>query len=110
MVSFAPLDFWPETREWCRKLSYAANNALTGHNVTVSSVTLTANQATTTVTNEFVTESSHITFTPTTANAATEIGNGTMRISARTNETSFVITHANNAQADRTFTYMISNP
>ena len=108
MADLAPVDFWANLREWCRKLALAANNALHGVNMSVSSVTLTANQATTTVLTPYVTESSHITFTATTANAAGELA--TMYVSTRTNETSFVITHANNAQADRTFTYMISNP
>jgi hypothetical protein len=40
-----------------------------------------------------------------TANAAAEIGNGTMYIGA-VNNGSFVVTHANNAQADRTFLYV----
>ena len=40
-----------------------------------------------------------------TANAAAEIGNGTMYIGA-VNNGAFVVTHANNAQADRTFLYV----
>lgn len=107
MADLAPLDFWPDIREWCRKLALSANNALHGVNLSVSSVTLTNSVTTTTVLSPFVTESSHITFTPTTSDAATELA--TMYISARTNETSFVITHSNDTTT-RTFTYMISNP
>lgn len=68
-------------------------------------VTLTANVATTTVTNSRVSGNSFIAFMPTTANAATELAAGTMRVSTR-NKGSFIITHANNAQTDRAFTYV----
>jgi hypothetical protein len=42
-----------------------------------------------------------------TANAAAEVGNGTIYVSAVTNG-SFTLTHANNSQVDRTFRYAIS--
>jgi hypothetical protein len=42
--------------------------------------------------------------TPTTAHAATEVGNGTLYVSAVANG-SFTLAHANNNQADRTFLY-----
>ena len=45
-------------------------------------------------------------FVPLTANAAAEIGNGTLYVSARA-QNSFTLTHANNAQADRTFAFSI---
>jgi hypothetical protein len=96
--------------EWCRKLAEAVDQLANGSSRTVGSVTLTANAASTTVTNTHVTPSSHVTLTPITANAATEYGAGTWRISTRTNGTSFVITHVNNAQTDRTFTYEVRNP
>lgn len=101
---------WGNIQEWCRKLAEAIDLLAEGTSRTVGSVTLTANAATTTVTDTYVTPTSHISLTPTTAHAATEYGAGTWYISARTNGTSFVITHANNAQADRTFTYEIRNP
>jgi hypothetical protein len=68
-------------------------------------VTLTANTTTTTVTNSKVSASTYINFMPTTANASTELAAGTMRVSTRS-KGSFIITHANNAQTDRTFTYL----
>lgn len=43
---------------------------------------------------------------PTTANAATEVGNGTMYISAVAKD-SFTITHANSATTGRTFLWAI---
>jgi hypothetical protein len=109
LVDLAPLDFVSNIPEWCRKLSVAVNAALGGVNRTVSSVTLASSVTTTTVLSPHVTASSHITFTPTTVLAAAEIGNGTMYVSARTNATSFVITHASNTNS-RIFSYMISNP
>jgi hypothetical protein len=43
---------------------------------------------------------------PTTANAAAEIGNGTIYVSSRGKQTA-TITHANNSQTDRTFAYAL---
>ncbi len=45
-------------------------------------------------------------FTPVTANAATEAGNGTMYVSAVANG-SFTIAHANSATSGRTFLYAL---
>jgi hypothetical protein len=69
-------------------------------------VTLTANAATTVVSVLAMAASAHVFFSPRTANAAAEIGAGTMYVSARS-KWSFTITHANNAQTDRTFSYQI---
>lgn len=69
-------------------------------------VTLTASAASTAVTDANFAAASVPLFTATTANAAAEIGAGTMYVSARANG-SFTITHANNAQVDRTFLYII---
>jgi hypothetical protein len=76
-----------------------------GRSNAVGSFTLTANAATTIVTAPNCGAGCTISVQPTTANAAAEIGNGTMYIGA-VNNGSFVVTHANNAQADRTFLYV----
>jgi hypothetical protein len=70
---------------------------------------LTANVATSTLTDDRVGFDSCIALVPTTANAAAEIGNGTLYIAetGRING-SVVINHANNAQTDRTFRFIIS--
>lgn len=68
----------------------------------VGSVTLTPNAGTTTVTHEAISADSAIQMTPATANAATEVGNGTMYVSAVV-AGSFTITHANAATTGRTF-------
>lgn len=83
----------------------AINQINLGNIDNTSSVTLTANAASTTVTNSRVTSGTYIDFMPTTAHAATELAAGTMYISSQT-KGSFVITHANNAQTDRTFKYI----
>lgn len=75
-----------------------------GRRNTTGSVTLTQNVATTTVTHTNFGAASVPILTPMHANAATEVGNGTMYISARANG-SFTITHANSATANRTFAY-----
>lgn len=71
-------------------------------------VTLTESAATTVVNDPRVDSlSSAVTFSPTTANAAAEVGNGTMYITY--GDGSFTLTHANNAQTDRTFRYAVNN-
>lgn len=90
-------------------------SVMLGKTRNVYTVTLTANSATTTVTISDGTLGSDtaVFFMPTTANAATEFGAGTMYVSSRTVQGgatltgSFVITHVNNAQTDRTFYYIL---
>lgn len=65
-------------------------------------VTLTANAASTTVTDARIRESSGLYLMPTTANAAAALGTTYISDSGRTHG-SVTITHANNAQTDRTF-------
>ena len=71
-----------------------------------SSVTLTASSATTVVSDAKVSQQSRIFFFPTTANGAAELGAGGMYVSSKGDKT-FTITHANNAQTDRTFDYVV---
>jgi phage tail sheath gpL-like len=77
-----------------------------GKNNATGTFTLTASTTTTTVSDLRAGTNSVITYVPTTANASAEIGAGTIFISAR-NDESFVLTHANNSQSDRTFIYAI---
>lgn len=75
-----------------------------------STCTLTANAATTTVSDTRVTASSQIYLFPTSATAAADVGSATsVYISAKVAATSFTITHPNNANADKTFNYVIYN-
>lgn len=74
--------------------------------ISVGSVTLTAGGTTTVVPNLGASAQTYPFFVPLTANAAAEIGAGTMYVSSRGFRT-FTITHANNAQVDRTFGYQL---
>lgn len=92
-----------------RDIANAANAALNGKLNSFGTVTLTANAATTTVTDPRVSVNSAVFLFPQTANAAAEFGNGTIYIkpSDHVNKTSFKITHANNANADKTFFWLL---
>ena len=88
-----------------RKMAEAINNILRGKIIQpIGSVTLTASQTTTTLSNPLIGASSWIGFMPTTANAAAATAN--LYVSARS-DGSATLTHANNAQVDRTFVYII---
>jgi uncharacterized membrane-anchored protein len=89
-----------------RDRDFAINQLIRGRSNAVTTVTLTANATTTTVALANANASAVPVFVPLTANAAAEMGAGTMYISART-VTGFVITHANNAQTDRTFGFVV---
>ncbi len=91
----------------CEQLAEKINALLIGKTNNVLTVTLTANVATTTVTDARLGVNSALNFMPTTANAAAEIGNGTLYVGTRSNG-SCVITHANNAQTDRTYKVTVS--
>lgn len=87
-----------------RQVALVVRNAMDGKINATGTVTLTASSATTVVTDNRAGGDSVVLFMPTTANAAAEVP--TMYVSARAKQ-SFTITHANNAQTDRTFSYVI---
>jgi hypothetical protein len=90
--------------EWCRALSDVVNRLLVGQMDVTTFFTLTANAASSTLTDSRININTAIILTPTTANASAEIGNGTIYISETGRvKGSVVLTHANNAQADRTY-------
>lgn len=88
------------------RIVLAIRDLFMGRSNASGSFTCTINQATTTVTAKNCGATSRIMITPTTANAATEQGNGTVYVSSKA-AGSFVVTHANNAVAGRTFDYAI---
>jgi hypothetical protein len=94
----------PFREEALRRIAQVVNGILGGKTNNASSVTLTVSVATTTIQKQEFGPNTHYSFTPLTANAAAEIGNGTMYVSSRGKGT-MTITHANNAQADRSFSY-----
>jgi hypothetical protein len=86
------------------KIVFTVRQLCEGRSNAVGTFTLTANAASTTVTALNCGSGSTVLCFPATANAAAEWKNGTMYIGTVTNK-SFVVTHANNAQTDRTFMY-----
>jgi len=100
--------FARDFNDWLRNAAPAINDLMHGHSNNSGTVTLTASVASTTLTDDRLAWSSAVVLVPTTANAAAEIGNGTLYISetGRVNG-SVVITHANNVQTDRTFRFLI---
>lgn len=107
-----PEDLSTNIPEWCRRIASTVNRMMAGRTNNTGTVTLTANAATTAVnlSRGRLAENSLILFDPLTANAAAELYGGTMYIlNANRNVAGemFTITHANNAQTDRTFKYAI---
>lgn len=88
-----------------RRIANAINAHDNGKTSNTGSFTVTANQATTQVTDVRASVDSVIVFSPTTANAAAEVA--TMYVSTKANG-SFTVTHANNAQTDRDFDYTVT--
>lgn len=89
-----------------RDIAEAVNNIFAGRLDAVGEVTLTHGTTTTAVTDIRCTKNSCVILSPITANGAAEIGAGGMYISTYGDGT-FTITHANNAQTDRTFRYVV---
>ena len=100
----APVDWIGHPEEWVRKIADILNNVLEGKINATGSVTLTASSATTTLTDARIGPNTVIAFMPTTSNAAA--GVTALYVSART-EGSATLTHANNAQIDRTYGYSL---
>jgi hypothetical protein len=87
-----------------KRQNFAINQLAQGRSNAVGSFTLAASVASTTVTAQNCGSGSFVLLMPKTANAAAEIGNGTLYIGTVANG-SFTVTHANNAQTDRSFGY-----
>lgn len=100
-----PADSTDERRHR-RDLAAFANRANVGKINATGRVTLTANAATTTVTDARVSVQSFIEFMPTTQSAASEKADGLMYVSTRNNG-SFVISHNNVDISDRAFVYLV---
>lgn len=87
-----------------RSIVAVLQNAMRGKLNCTTTKTLTASSATTTITDTRIGPESVLLFMPTTANAAT--GLTALYVSARGNGTA-TLTHANNAQVDRTYAIAI---
>ena len=93
-----------DDKEHKRKLARAVNSALQGKLNALTNVTLAANTTTTTLQDARITNNSFIGFMPTTANAASALSN--LYVANMVAGTA-TLTHANNAQTDRTFIILI---
>ena len=103
----APLE-WDDKKEWLRKLAEASNLLSDGKINATGTVTLTASQATTTLTDRRIGLNTKVFLTPTTANASAEIGAGAIyQTFPNTTEGQAVINHANNSQSDRAFGFAL---
>lgn len=89
-----------------KKIVLAIQQLAAGRSNAVGSVTLATSSSTTTVSTRNCAAGSTPILTPATANAAVEVGNGTMYVSAVANG-SFTITHANSATTGRTFLFAL---
>lgn len=93
-----------------RRLAQVINNHNQGKMNAVTTITLAANVASTTLQDARITQNSFIGFMPTTANAATALSGlyVSSRVAANgTTPGSATLNHANNAQVDRTFAVLI---
>ena len=98
--------FLPDEKEHRRQISMWMREVHQGKLANTGTVTLAASSASTTVSDYRAGANSFIGFMPQTANAAAEIGAGTMYVATQGKQT-FTITHANNAQVDRIFCYCL---
>ena len=89
-----------------KKIVLALQHLAAGRSNAVGTVTLATGSATTTVTTANCAQGSTPILMPASANAAAEVGNGSIYVSAVANG-AFTITHLNSATAGRTFLYAI---
>ncbi len=103
-------EYMQNLNEWCRRLAQIINGCMQGktNNTSETAVTLTANATTTTVTEapNRIGETTQVILIPTTANAAAAIGTTYLSSRSVANNT-FTLTHANDAQTDKIFNYIL---
>ena len=99
---YAPT-IWGDIREWCRKIAEACEAALEGKVRSVGTVTLTADAATTTITDRRIGVESFVQLMPLTENAGGELG---VYVSSQT-DGSLILAHATDSRTDRTFRYVV---
>jgi hypothetical protein len=104
-----PANWGPNENEWknqLRAITTSVRGLMQGRSNNVIDVTLTENTTTTVVTDSRITLCAAILLQPTTANAAAALATTYILETGRVNG-SVTITHANNAQTDRTFKAVI---
>lgn len=100
----------PESiRRFARQVAQAVQLLMRGKSNNTGDITLSTSTVATTFVDVRLTSGSSVNFDPKTANAAAEIGAGTMYVlTANRNDGTWTITHASNAQNDRTFRFAIT--
>lgn len=98
--------FEPRETDHRRNIAQAVNQLIEGKTNAAGAFTLTANVTSTIVTNERVSESSHVSITATSANAAAALSG--LYITSGSGQ--FTVTHASTATTDRTYTYLVATP
>lgn len=93
---------WPDLRDWLRQVADVGNNIMDGKINSCFTVTLTANAATTSVSNARIRANAALLLMPTTANAAAALAN-VYQTYPNVTDGIAILNHSNNAQADRTF-------
>lgn len=88
------------------KITRSIRELWQGRSHAVGTFTLTASATSTTVTAANCGDSSTISITPQTANAASALATTYIQ-AANVTKGQFIVTHANNSQTDRTFSYAI---
>lgn len=101
-----PIDWPGETELWIRKIAESVRGIMNGKINATGTVTLTVSSTTTVISDLRIGPNSVIVPMATTANAAAELAANGWHVSSRGKQTA-TLTHANNAQADRTFAYAI---
>lgn len=96
----------PDPTGFFQALLRVLNNILIGKLNVGGTVTLTANAGSTTLTDTRLGYQTAVILVPTTANAAAAIATTYISETSRVNG-SVAITHANNAQTDKTFRYVL---
>lgn len=97
-----PQEDMPDERQHRRQLAQQLTRTVQGGVDCTLTLTLTENVGSTTIIDSRISLSTAVLAMPATAQAAAEIGNGTMYFTPTAGQC--VVTHANNAQTDRTFT------
>src|SRR3990167_2883115 len=92
--------------EWIHEVAGIVNSLRDGKINSTGTVTLTANAATTTLSDRRIGRTTKVVLVPTTANAAAAFAT-TYPTYPNASTEAAVINHANNAQTDKTFAYVL---
>lgn len=104
----ATFSTFSQVAQYVRRLLDSVRIMYRGKLECVTTVTLTASAASTTLNFKGLSPQSVVCFDPQTANAAAELYGATMYVAtADRGNDSWTITHANNAQTDRTFSVSV---